>query len=74
MGHSFISATNPLSRLEVIMQTNSIKNKPIGVVEAIKEIGKDTKKFGMKCIFRGQCLGMAKAIVSLSLFHEGRLF
>ena len=28
----------------------------------------------MKGIFRGQCLGMAKAIVSLSLFHEGRLF
>ena len=70
----YVIATNPLSRLEVIMQTNSIKNKPIGVVEAIKEIGKDTKKFGMKCIFRGQCLGMAKAIVSLSLFHEGLYF
>ena len=70
----YVIATNPLSRLEVIMQTNSIKNKPISVVEAIKEIGKDTKKFGMKGIFRGQGLGMAKAIVSLSLFHEGRLF
>ena len=28
----------------------------------------------MKGVFRGQGLGMAKAIVSLSLFHEGRLF
>ena len=28
----------------------------------------------MKGIFRGQGLGIAKAIVSLTLFHEGRLF
>jgi hypothetical protein len=28
----------------------------------------------MKGIFRGQGLGMAKAIVSLTLFHEGRMF
>ena len=32
------------------------------------------REFGMKGIFRGQGLGLAKAIVSLSLFHEGRLF
>jgi len=70
----YVVATNPLSRLEVIMQTNSIKGKKIGVVEACGEIAKDTAKFGMKGMFRGQGLGMAKAIVSLSLFHEGRLF
>lgn len=70
----YVIATNPLSRLEVIMQTNSIKNKSISVVDAVKEIGKDMKSFGMKGIFRGQGLGMVKAVVSLSLFHEGRLF
>ena len=70
----YVIATNPLSRLEVIMQTNSIKGKKIGVVEACKELSKDMTQFGMKGIFRGQGLGMAKAIVSLSLFHEGRLF
>ena len=31
-------------------------------------------KFGMAGIFRGQGVGIFKAIISLSLFHEGRLF
>jgi len=70
----YVIATNPLSRLEVIMQTSSIKGKSIGVTEAIRELGKDMSQFGMKGIFRGQGLGMAKAIISLTLFHEGRLF
>ena len=56
------------------MQTSSIKGKSIGVIEALRELGKDMSQFGMKGIFRGQGLGMAKAIVSLTLFHEGRLF
>jgi hypothetical protein len=70
----YVVATNPLSRLEVIMQTASISGKRIGVTEACKELATDMSKFGMKGIFRGQGLGMAKAIVSLTLFHEGRMF
>ena len=70
----YVFATNPLSRLEVIMQTASISGKRIGVVDACKELATDMSKFGMKGIFRGQGLGMAKAIVSLMLFHEGRMF
>lgn len=70
----YVVATNPLSRLEVIMQTSSMSGQRIGVVAACKELGKDMMTFGMKGVFRGQGLGMAKAIVSLSLFHEGRLF
>ena len=70
----YVIATNPLSRLEVIMQTNSIKGKQIGVTEAIKELVKDKKQFGLKGMFRGQGAGLAKAIISLTLFHEGRLF
>ena len=31
-------------------------------------------KFGLAGIFRGQGIGIAKAIVSLTLFHEGRIF
>ena len=34
----------------------------------------DMSQFGLKGIFRGQGIGIAKAIVSLSLFHEGRMF
>ena len=70
----YVVATNPLSRLEVIMQTSSIQGKSINVTSAIKELALDMKQFGMKGIFRGQWLGLVKAIVSLSLFHEGRLF
>ena len=70
----YVMVTNPLSRLEVIMQTNSIKGKSIPVTDAIKELAFDMKKFGMSGIFRGQGIGIAKAIVSLSLFHEGRLW
>jgi hypothetical protein len=70
----YVILTNPLSRLEVIMQTNKINVKSIGISQAIKEMIYDMKKFGLQCIFRGQGVGIAKAIVSLTLFHEGRLF
>jgi hypothetical protein len=70
----YVVVTNPLSRLEVIMQTNSIKGKSIGVIEALRELGADMAKFGLSGIFRGQGIGIFKAIISLTLFHEGRLF
>jgi len=70
----YVFVTNPLSRLEVIMQTSSIKGTRITVGEAVKEVASDMAKFGMRGIFRGQGIGIAKAIVSLSLFHEGRIF
>ena len=69
-----VVVTNPLSRLEVIMQTNSLKGKSIGAVAAVKELGADMAKFGLSGIFRGQGIGIAKATVSLTLFHEGRIY
>jgi hypothetical protein len=66
----YVFVTNPLSRLEVIMQTSSIKGKSIGVLEACKEMAKDSSKFGLRGVFRGQGIGIAKAVVSLTLFHE----
>jgi len=70
----YVVVTNPLSRLEVIMQTNSIKGKSISTVEAIGEMMADMRKFGLAGVFRGQGIGIAKAIVSLTLFHEGRMW
>eukprot|EP00605_Chrysophyceae_sp_TOSAG23-4_P001477 GSChrysophyteH1.ASY1.ANO1.1614.1 assembled CDS len=70
----YVVVTNPLSRLEVIMQTNSIQGKSISVVNAVKEMGRDMTTFGLRGVFRGQGIGIAKAIVSLTLFHEGRMF
>lgn len=70
----YVFVTNPLSRLEVIMQTNSIQGKSISLIEALKEMARDSAKFGLRGIFRGQGIGIGKAIISLSLFHEGRHF
>jgi hypothetical protein len=70
----YVVVTNPLSRLEVIMQTNSIQGKSITVVEAVKEMIRDSAQFGMRGVFRGQGIGIMKAVISLSLFHEGRHF
>lgn len=70
----YVVVTNPLSRLEVIMQTSKISGKSISVGEAIKEVIRDSAEFGMRGVFRGQGIGIAKAVISLSLFHEGRHF
>ena len=34
----------------------------------------DMSKFGLAGVFRGQGIGIAKAIISLTMFHEGRIF
>ena len=70
----YILMTNPLSRLEVIMQTNSIKGKSISLGEAVATVVQDSKEFGLRGVFRGQGIGIAKAIVSLSMFHQGRIW
>lgn len=70
----YVIMTNPISRLEVIMQTNSINNKNITLIQACKEILIDGKNYGARGFFRGQLIGIYKAIISLTLFHEGRMF
>lgn len=70
----YVVVTNPLSRLEVIMQTSSLQGKRIGVVAAVKEMVADSAAFGLRGVFRGQGIGIAKAVISLTLFHEGRHF
>lgn len=70
----YVFVTNPLSRLEVIMQTSSINKNNITLPQAVGELATDMKKFGVSGIFRGQGIGIVKGIVSLTLFHEGRLF
>ena len=70
----YVLMTNPLSRLEVIMQTSSLTEKSISVREAIAEVARDTRENGLRGMFRGQGIGIAKAIVSLSMFHQGRIW
>jgi hypothetical protein len=70
----YVLVTNPLSRLEVIMQTSKIDGKAIGVGEAVKEMVTDSKQFGLRGVFRGQAIGIGKAILSLTMFHQGRIW
>jgi len=70
----YVAMTNPLSRLEVIMQTSSIEGKSISVMSAVGEVARDTRENGLRGMFRGQGIGIAKAIVSLSMFHQGRIW
>ena len=70
----YVAVTNPLSRLEVIMQTSKIDGKAIGVIDACKEMVADSKQFGLRGVFRGQGLGIAKGILSLTAFHQGRIW
>jgi len=70
----YIVMTNPLSRLEVIMQTSKIGDKSIGLIAACKEIALDSKTYGLRGVFRGQGIGIVKAIVSLTMFHQGRIW
>ena len=52
--------TNPLSRLEVIMQTSSINKKSITINQAIKEGVIDSKKFGLRGILEDKELELLK--------------
>lgn len=70
----YVAVTNPLSRLEVIMQTSKISGNSIGVGAAIKEVIADSREFGLRGVFRGQGIGIAKAVLSLTMFHQGRIF
>jgi len=70
----YVGVTNPLSRLEVIMQTSKISGNAIGVGAAIKEVIADSREFGLRGVFRGQGIGIAKAVLSLTMFHQGRIF
>jgi hypothetical protein len=70
----YIVMTNPLSRLEVIMQTSSITSKRVSLMDALGEVARDTRENGLRGMFRGQGIGIAKAIVSLSMFHQGRIW
>ena len=42
--------------------------------QLVQQYARPMAKFGLAGIFRGQGIGIAKAIVSLTLFHEGRIF
>ncbi len=70
----YVFLTNPIARLEVIMQTASVRGRRVSITEATRELWVDAKTFGARGALRGNGIGIIKAILALSLFHEGRLF
>jgi hypothetical protein len=68
----YVVLTNPISRIEVILQTHAIQGKPLSVGDALRELARDARVNGLAGAFRGQSVGIAKAVLSLTLFHEGR--
>ena len=52
---------------------SKIQDKETGLIAALKELGNDMKEFGMRGAFRGQGIGIAKAVLSLTMFHEARI-
>lgn len=70
---AYVIISNPINRCENIIQSNPISAQPITLRGAIKEYSIDVKQFGMSGFFRGQAVGITKAVISLSLFHMGRM-
>ena len=64
--HIYLQARLGSTRFpEKILKT--INGKSISLFSAIKEVVKDSKEYGLRGIFRGQGIGITKAIISLSL-------
>jgi hypothetical protein len=69
----YVTLTNPLARMEVIMQTKSAALTPISLRDTIRLIFDDSRTFGIRGLFRGNGIGILKAIIALTSFHEGRM-
>lgn len=69
----YIFLTNPIERIETIIQIKDINKPKYSIINAIKEYKNDVKINGYKGFFRGNGTGILKAIISLTVFHETRM-
>jgi hypothetical protein len=65
--------TNPLTRIETMIQTATIKRSAPSLKDCIVSIKQDYNKYGFHGLFRGQGVGIMKAIVHLTIFHQTRM-
>ena len=65
----YITLTNPLERLETMIQVQKISKSKMSINQSITEYAKDIKINGYKGFFRGQGTGIAKAIVSITVVN-----
>lgn len=67
---AYIFVTNPLSRLEIIIQTGPMGRDTIRTREALRLISRDILVNGCLGMFRGQGISLLGATISLFTFHE----
>lgn len=67
---AYIVVTNPLSRLEIIIQTGPINSETIKIRDALRLISRDAMANGCLGMFRGQGVALLGATMSLFAFHE----
>lgn len=69
----YVIVTNPLTQIETILQTASLTGRRLTIRDALQRIASDARQFGLRGLFRGQSTGIAKAIISLTVFHQFRI-
>ena len=69
----YITLTNPIERIETMIQVQNIEKPKMKINNVINEYIKDVKLNGLKGFLRGQGAGIGKAVVSLTVFHETRM-
>lgn len=67
---AYIVVTNPLSRLEIIIQTGPMNLETIRTRDALRLISRDISVNGCLGMFRGQGISLLGATISLFTFHE----
>lgn len=69
----YVILTNPITRIETIIQTAPIKKSAPSLKDCIVTIKQDYSKYGFHALFRGQGVGIIRAIVHLTIFHQARM-
>lgn len=69
----YVILTNPLTRMEVMTQTAPISKQPPTLLDTLNFLKRDYQKYGIPGFMRGQTVGVMKAILHLSIFHQARM-
>ena len=69
----YVVLTNPITRMEVMMQTAPIRENPPTLKDTARVLYKDYQSYGIQGFMRGQAVGIVKATIHLSVFHQIRM-
>ena len=69
----YVIISNPVNIIENKLMSHPISEKRMTLQTAMKEYSADIKEFGIRGLTRSQNVGIVNAVISLSLFHMGRM-